>query len=96
MKEEREVKAWMWAELQAGECIDPLTGEVMFTQLAEAAAWEFDLDLDDERPFELAFAVGERWERAQRAAGRGAPNRAAPDADPRPSRDAARPPDAVQ
>ena len=101
MSKEQKVKAWMLQELQAGEYVDPATGEAMLTQLAEAAAWEFDLDLDDELPFELAYETAQRWERAQRAAGgdarRGAsPSPAAPHAHPRPSSRAARTPDAVQ
>lgn len=47
---------------------DPTTGEAMLTQLAEAAAWEFDLDLDDELPFELAYEAAGQWARMRRAA----------------------------
>lgn len=91
MTTEQNVKRWMLDQLQSGEYIDPLTGEVMLTQLAEAAAWEFDLDLDDELPFELAYEAAERWERMQ-----GAASRAAANSTPRPPRRAFRPPSAVQ
>ena len=91
MNMEQTVKHWMLDQLASGEYIDPLTDEVMLTQLAEAAAWEFDLDLDDELPFELAYEAAQRWERMQAAASRAAAN-----AVSRPRRRAFRPPSAVQ
>ena len=91
MNTEQEVKNYMLDQLAAGEHIDPLTGEVMLTQLAEAAAWEYDLDLDDELPFELAYEAVGRWEKNC-----GAPDGDAPNAVPRPSSRAPRPSSAVQ
>ena len=61
-------------------------------RLAEAAAWALDLDLDGELPFELAYAVGEQWERMH---GAGKPHGAVNALSRRSSR-ALGPPDAVQ
>lgn len=65
MVTDKEIKRYMMCQVQDGEYVDPITGEVQLTQLAEAAAWESNLDLEDERPFELAFEVGEWFAKTQ-------------------------------
>lgn len=61
----KQVKQYMLDCLISGEHIDA-AGEVELTQLAEDAASAFDLyDGDDipEEVFEMAYQVGQKWER---------------------------------
>ncbi len=53
----QQMKRWMLQNAQ--EHVDPKTGELNMTSLAEAAQGEFD-SYEDEEAFELAFEVGEQ------------------------------------